>query len=439
MRLFLSLFFVLIFSVFATDKSCPSPSSVIGKTNAKKVPPCNPNNLCSFPCGKYSKNTCHGTTKHLIIDTVEYRKVCPFEGQKFHAAKAYIHKYLQTGPGADLITQEIFSQGKFWKKIIHFVTTFKNLKSASDRVNAQKDIIIPYITKQFNAYVENLKGTKKGARLLQIVRNPKLNLKFRTVVQRLSIAITTIGLARPCRCTSFVQNKYNPNGPQSEKDKVWNFALLTLQKWVDECKKLSNSPLICKQYKISSKDVSCAILPDTKGCLPVFSRLYQETISPLKNKLPTGVFHPIKQRKQNVVVPNWLTAIENEKEKKEGKITKKSPKKFQKKQVTKKAKPTEPKKSEPKKTEQKKSEPKKSEPKPAHIPQSSTRTVKITPLIIPHVPKTNTTGKKPTKKTTKKQTKKTTKKPKFVHPRLVATGPKEYIGKKKVIPIANQK
>jgi len=84
---------------------------------------------------------------------------------------------------------------------------------------------------------------------------------------------------------------------------------------MNSCKTIPAATDLCKKYKTTGKDLSCAILPDEKGCLPIFEKLYEQTLAPLKGKLSHGKDQGVKERKIEVVTPAWLKNIQLEQEK----------------------------------------------------------------------------------------------------------------------------
>jgi hypothetical protein len=343
----------------------------------------------------------------------------------------------------------------------------------TDRVAAEKKILKD-VTEQYKAFQARRIAGKPGEALKSILANKVDSAAYNKKVEKLIASIIVVALSRKCLCNSFLKDQYKPNAPQTEKDLQWTQGSIVLGSMMNSCKTIPAATDLCKKYKTTGKDLSCAVLPDEKGCLPIFEKLYETTLAPLKGKLSHGKDQGVKERKTEVVTPTWLKNIQLEQEKAQPKkvqvvvppvVTPKpveSPKTVAPQVVV---PPTTPKPVEaPKQAPQTPTTPKAPEPvkpvTPVPVKPVEPAKPKIAPLIVPKVPKkpkvvtpvVPTAVQTPTKasgsasasasasgtasKVTPVPVIPPTQQPNLKVP--IPAGPKEFVGQKKKIKIHNQ-
>jgi predicted nucleotidyltransferase len=219
------------------------------------------------------------------------------------------------------------------------------------------------------------------------------------------------------------------------------------------------------------KDVNTdAVLPDEKGCTPIYEKLYADMIAPIKHKMSTGESQGVKERKITVEEPTWLKQIQLEQAKDKPKTitppvqpqiqkveppkTIEPPKPVEAPKTVEPAKPVEAPKQQPV------SPPKPVEPAKPVIVQPPVKPEpakpKIAPLIVPKVPKktkietpqptqvkgsaSNGSGSTGSGSTGSGSPPTQPVQPTPQQPALkVPTGPTQFVGQKKKINIFNQK
>jgi hypothetical protein len=455
---FLILLFIVAL-VYATGDKCPKLATGVKTTDT----PCKNNNKCSVACGKYSQNKCQGFADVVVLDTKLYNTVCPFEGSRLVRARSFVSKTLQS-KNKDAIATEIVSQLAFWTGLQDYAKTFSK---ASDRLAAEKNLVKD-LNAQYKAY-EVKRAT--GASLKAILANKVSATEYNTKIGKLVNSIVVVALSRKCLCNAFLRAQYKVSAPQSERDIQWAQGTVVFQNMMESCKKIPAATELCKKYKVSGKDLSCAVLANEKGCLPIYEKLYEETLKPLAPKLPTGQAKGPIVRESPIVEPQWLKNIQLEQAKEnpvkvqvpinKQPIIVEAPKKPTNPEPT---KPVEPVKAPvqppvqapvqtptkpvqtpveaPKVNSPPPTVPKPSDPKPVEPPKP-----KIAPLIVPKVPK----KAKPVVPTTTQlnSTPTAPKTPAPVAPTVpaapkpkeapkVPVGPSQFVGQKKKINIFNQ-
>jgi len=243
----------------------------------------------------------------LISDANLYKSVCPFEGARLSRAKKFAKGQL-TSKTTDSVSIEIVAQATFWKGIHTYVRTFS---TSQDRV-AQQPAITKEVQSRYKTFYDARIKAAEGAGLRTIVNSRITADDYNNRITRLMNSVIIIGLSRFCLCNRFLRAQYKPNAPQVAKDTQWQQGTAVLNAWIGQCQNLVSATSLCKSYSVSSQDLSCAVLPDTKGCLPIFEKLYEDTLAPLKPKLPTGKFAGVADRVQLPKVPQWLIDANNQ-------------------------------------------------------------------------------------------------------------------------------
>jgi hypothetical protein len=394
-----------------------------------------------------------------------FKVVCPYEGSRLVRARSFVAKTL-TSKNKDSISVEIVSQLAFWTAIQDYAKTFSK---ASDRAAAEKTLVKD-VSEQYKTYSARRLATKDGEALKKILANKSDSAAYAKKIEKLSNSIIVVALSRKCLCNAFLRSQYKPNAPQTEKDLQWTQGAIILGSMMNSCKSIPAATELCKAYKVTGKDLSCAVLPDEKGCTPIYEKLYADMIAPIKHKMSTGESQGVKERKITVEEPTWLKQIQLEQAKDKPKTitppvqpqiqkveppkTIEPPKPVEAPKTVEPAKPVEAPKQQPV------SPPKPVEPAKPVIVQPPVKPEpakpKIAPLIVPKVPKktkietpqptqvkgsaSNGSGSTGSGSTGSGSPPTQPVQPTPQQPALkVPTGPTQFVGQKKKINIFNQK